>query len=96
MKKTLNKTPIKIKRNNTEYISPIHHFLKETNTEEEFIYESNPGKKHSVNLETDSKDNTIRKKKTTKRKNKSIDIGQNEINKMKNDISNSPKKVKKI
>ena len=93
-KKSLNKTPLKINTNTTKYIEPIHQIYKEKNIEEEFIYEINPKKKSIINTVNDM-DNVVIKKKTLKRKIKSIDKPQSGIIESQNEISESPKKVKK-
>ena len=94
-KKTMNKTPLKVKSisSSSKYIEPIHQINSQTMLEEEFVYEIKTKKDNIVNTEADP-DNFRIKKKTLKRKMKSIDKCQRELSKSQT-ISGSPKKVKR-
>ena len=94
-KKSIEKTPLKEKSSNStsKYIEPIHQIYTRTVLEEEFVYETKTKNNNIVNTEAEP-DNVGIKKKTLKRKIKSIDKCKRELSKSQN-ISGSPKKTKR-
>ena len=94
-KKAIDKTPLKEKSSNStsKYIEPIHQIYTRTVLEEEFVYETKTKNNNIVNTEADPNNVEI-KKKTLKRKIKSIDKCKRELSKSQN-ISGSPKKAKR-
>jgi hypothetical protein len=92
-KKAMNKTPLKDDSLTAKNIQPINQIYKENVLEEEYIYEIKAKKHDTINTENDHDISRI-KKKTLKRKIKSIDRCKTETD-VKQKSSNSPKKVKK-
>ena len=92
-KKAINKTPLKDNSLTAKNIQPINQIYKENVLEEEFIYEIKTKKHDTINTENDHDISRI-KKKTLKRKIKSIDRCKTETD-VNQKTSNSPKKVKK-
>ena len=97
-KKTINKTPLKVKSSSSssKYIEPIHQIYSQAMLQEELVYEIKTKNENIVNTEA-VPDNIRIKKKTLKRKIKSIDKldkCKRELSKSQT-ISGSPKKVKR-
>ena len=92
-KKSVDKTTSKIRKSHAEYKNPINQLIKQNKAEEEFIYELNPLQSRSIIINADKIENAINKegkrKKSSKRKNKSIDIAKKGIDNTKNDFFDS-------